>query len=190
MLGEYPKGILEAQSEQQIDDDVLEKDDRSAQTLKHLHLGVDQKRREALDVLLGNRTSAAYCSIHQALVGEKTSHGTQHAVLSDGVCVLMSVRHTGVEEIIRISLRIGANVIADQRNAVMRRTHKGSDTLGVRCVENVDYRAYVLKTQCLSASLLLRHVINAEELVVAKQQSIHHEHLQICGDERRDMGSR
>ncbi len=55
----------------------------------------------------------------------------------------------------------------------MRRAHERPHALVVGGVEDIDHGADLLEAQRLSARLLLGHVVHAEELVVAKEQSIH-----------------
>ena len=55
----------------------------------------------------------------------------------------------------------------------MGSAHERLDVLGVGVVENLDDGVNVLKAHTLLPRFLLRHVIHAEKLVIAKQYSVH-----------------
>ena len=53
VFGKDPESVLEPEAEQQVDDHVLEEDNRRAEPIEHLHLGVDEQGGVALDVFAG-----------------------------------------------------------------------------------------------------------------------------------------
>ena len=179
VVGEDPEGVLEAEAEQQVDDDVLQEDDRRAQALEHLHLGVDQQRGDALDVLLGHRRAAADRRVEQALVGQEALERAEHPVLGHRVGVLVGVRHARVEREVRVALRLGAHVVADLGDAVVRGAHERAHAGVVGGVEHVDHGVERLEAHRLRPRLLLRHVVDAEELVVAEQQAVHQDPFRV-----------
>ena len=71
VVGEDPEGVLEAEPEQQVDDHVLEEDHRRVQPGEHLHLGVDQQRGDAFDVLGGQRRPPRMAALKKPSSGRK-----------------------------------------------------------------------------------------------------------------------
>ncbi len=175
VLREDPERVLESEAEQQVDDDVLQEDHRRAQAVEHLHLGVDQQRRDALDVLLGHRGAAADRGVEQPLVGQEPLERAEHAVLGDRVGVLVGVRHARIEREVRVAIGVRPHVIADRGHPVVRRAHERAHAGVVGGIEDVDHGVERLEAHRLGARLLLRHVVDAEELVVAEEQAIHQE---------------
>ena len=173
MVGEDAKGVLEAQPEEQIDDDVLQKDDRGIDAVEHLHLGVDEQGDQPLDVLARDRHAAAQGRIEQAFRRQEALQRAKIAILGYGVGVFVRVGHARIEDEITVFRRVGANDVGDLADAVMRRAHESPDTLGERDVEDVDDRLRPLEAHRPGARLFLRHVVDAEELIVAEQQAVH-----------------
>ena len=85
----------------------------------------------------------------------------------------MGVGHSGVEEEALVTLGMRADVIAHLGDPLVRRTHEGANALVVGVVEHLDDRVDVLEAHGLRPRLLLRHVVDAEKLVVSEEQPIH-----------------
>ena len=104
VVGEDREGVVEAQAEQQVDDDVLQEDHRRRQPAEHLHLGVDEQRGEPSTSLRASDRAAAHRRVEEALVGQEPADGAEHAVLGHGVGVLVRVRHAREEGEVRVAL--------------------------------------------------------------------------------------
>ena len=70
-------------------------------------------------------------------------------------------------------VRCAAGHVADLGDPVVGGAHEGADLLVVGVVEHGHDRRCVLERDLLGARLLLGHVVDAEELVVAEEQSVH-----------------
>src|SRR6478752_1800196 len=67
---------------------------------------------------------------------------------------------------------MAARVLADLGDSVMGRAHERADPIVEGLVENADDGCRVLEPEGLGPRLFLRHVVDAEELVVAQQQPV------------------
>src|SRR5262249_8073711 len=74
---------------------------------------------------------------------------------------------------VRILLSVGAEMSAYLGDALVRRAHKGFDSLGIGHIEYLENRGGVLKAHRLRARLFFGHVIDAEELIIADENSVH-----------------
>ena len=148
-----------------------------------------KQRRDAFDVLLRQRNSAAHHRIDEAFVRHEALQRTEHSVFRYRIPVLVRIWHARIEGEIAVAIRIRPDVIADLSDPLMRRAHESPDPFFVRCIEYIDDGARVLKAHCLSARLLLGHVIDAKELVVAEQKAIHN-HLRAQGVSKRGRFAR
>ena len=66
------KRLVEAEAEQQVDDHVLQEDDRRARGPSNIFISASiEQRDERLDVLVGQRRAPASSGVEQALVGQE-----------------------------------------------------------------------------------------------------------------------
>jgi len=141
--------------------------------LEHLHLGIDEQRHHALDVTAEHCLAATQHGVYQTFRRQEFAHGVEVAKLGHRIGVLMRVGHTRIEGETLPRLRVGANAIGDLLDRIVRGAHKTASARLERGLENVDDVVDVLKAHRLLASLFLRHVIDAEELVIAKKNPFH-----------------
>ncbi len=194
VVGEDPERLVEAEAEEQVDDDVLQEDDRgrspsnifiSASISSVVMPSMSFLAIEAPPRIAASRSPSS---------GRKRLTRAEHAVLGHRVRVLVRVRHARVEREVRVAVGVGAHVVADRGDAVVRRAHEGADALVVRGVQDVDDGLDRLEAHRLGARLLLRHVVDAEELVVAEQQAVHQAAFRVssrlAGSGRRRSASR
>ncbi len=107
------------------------------------------------------------------VVGHEMHHRADHAVIGHRVGVFVRVGHAGVELEALVAAGVRPDVVADRLDPVVGGAHEGADALVIGRVEHLDDRGGVLELHRLGAGLLLGHVVDAEELVVAEQQPVH-----------------
>ena len=151
----------------------MQKDDGRLEPLEHLHFCVDEELRESFDIFRGDGYPSSQDRAERALVGKKHLQRSNDSVLGDGIGVLVGVGHAGVELEAAVAHRIRPDVVAHLRNLCVRRAHEDPNPRIDRELEHLDDRACLLESNRLSARLLFGHVIDAEELVIAKKHSLH-----------------
>lgn len=75
-------------------------------------------------------------------------------------------------------------MLADLGDPLVRRAHERANAVVERDLDDPDDRLGVLEADGLSPRLLFRHVVDAEELIVTQQQSVH---LRVRGRARHDL---
>ena len=158
---------------QHVDDHVLHPDHGSRQAREHLQLGVDQQRRNAFDILARQRRCAAGDAVEESFFGQEPSDRAEHAVFGHGVGVLVGVGHAGEELHVCVARRLFPNPVTNLCDAVVGGAHERRHAVVVGEVEHLHDGVEVLETNLLGACLLLGHVVHAEELVVAEEESVH-----------------
>ncbi len=179
MIGKISERIRCVKPEGEVRDDVLEENDRRRQSVEHLHFGVDQQLQHCFDVLRNERPRSKQDGRQRTFRRQELLQRPDIAELGDGVRIFMGVGHAGVKGQARELFAAGADHFRNLRHPVVGGAHEGGDALVVRGVEDLHDGAEVLEAHLLAARLLLGHVVHAEELVVAEQNSIQH-HSQSC----------
>src|SRR6185437_11075522 len=87
--------------------------------------------------------------------------------------ILVRVGHTRIKDVVGVVSLVGAEMIADFADPIVRRTDERAKAFLVRDVERRQHGREVLKPYRLRARLLLGHVVDAEELVVAEKHAVH-----------------
>ena len=124
--------------------------------------------------LRASEDGAADDAVEQPFVGQEPADGAEEAVVGDRVRVLVRVRHAREELHLGVALGIRPDDVTDLADPVVRGAHERAYALVVGDVEHLHDRVDVLEAHLLRPGLLLRHVVDAEELVVAEEQPVHH----------------
>ena len=127
VVGEDAERLVEAEAEQQVDDDVLQEDDRRRADRANIFISasISSVMMPSMS-LLGQRAPAAQRRVDEALVGQEAPDRPERAVLGHRVGVLVRVRHAREERHVRVPLRIGPDVVGDQRDPVVGGAHEGA----------------------------------------------------------------
>ena len=169
MVREDAENVVHPNAKDQVRDDILQEDNRRRQTVEHLHLSVDEQAGNALDVLARHGHAASEQGTYRAVLRQEGFQRADDPVLGGGVGVFVGVGHARIEMKILITSGIGAHMVANPGDAVMRGAHEGANALVVGDIDDFDDRPDVLELHGLGAGALLGHVIDAEKLIVPEK---------------------
>ena len=85
----------------------------------------------------------------------------------------MSIWHRRIEPKICVLLRVRPKIVTYFSYLIMRIEHEGMDATLVSCIDNSNNGLRIPKSLSLSLCFFLRHVIDTEELVIAKNDLVH-----------------
>ena len=174
MVAEAPQHRVHTEAEQQVGDDVLQEHDRGVEAGERLELGVDEQPHQFVGVATHGRLDAAHGRVDHTARGESLQR-VDRADFCEGIGVLVRIGHPREELEPRVPVGIAPYPTGDLGDGVVRGAHERLQAGVIGVIQHRHDRIRVAELHGLGPRLVLRHVVDPEELIVPEQQTIHHD---------------